>query len=249
MHRLQAIELIQQHHPVMGESEIVSHINRVQQDFTMKTGCNRYLQDVGDTVAGQRYYPSIATTILITKVYRLWVDDVLLPRLVTRDAAMLIDDDEHENPDNALSTPTTESLDRYWYPQTKDYTASNKRYQYLAVGIVEKSTDATKRHGKVSDFQTITKSGLQIRLDYEGMPADVIVNAGKNDLGGNIGVPPQFAIAIVNKVIATGYRDPRNQKPQMAQYFEETYNEEVKQAKKWVRRNYIGTGHIVPCDF
>ena len=55
MTQKQLIELIQQHHPVMGETEIRLALNRAQDDFCYKTELikDTYTQD---SVAGQRYY-------------------------------------------------------------------------------------------------------------------------------------------------------------------------------------------------
>ena len=62
-------------------------------------------------------------------------------------------------------------------------------------------------------------------------------------------IPTQFHEALVYKVIANGYREPRNLEIQLAQYFDLEYNNIVKNAKKFARSNYQTTGTIVPQDY
>ena len=62
-------------------------------------------------------------------------------------------------------------------------------------------------------------------------------------------IPNQFHEALVYKVIANGYREPRNLEIQLAQYFDLEYNNIVKNAKKFSRSNYQTTGTIVPQDY
>ena len=62
-------------------------------------------------------------------------------------------------------------------------------------------------------------------------------------------IPTQFHETLVYKVIAMGYKDPRNLEIQLAQYFDLEYNNGVKNAKKYARSNYATTGTIVPQDY
>ena len=57
------IELVRQHHPHMGESEIVKLLNRAKNDFCART---EIVKDsyVFDTVVNQRYYMKIQENIL-----------------------------------------------------------------------------------------------------------------------------------------------------------------------------------------
>ena len=124
MNRIEFIELVQQHHSHMGETEILKLVNRALDDFTAETEILRRYVDIADTVAGQRYYPSYTVDAAlysnaingdsdIIKIFNVWIDDVLIPRLTTKNAAMLIDDDEFQVPDNALANPTATSNKRY----------------------------------------------------------------------------------------------------------------------------------------
>ena len=62
-------------------------------------------------------------------------------------------------------------------------------------------------------------------------------------------IPNHFHEALVTKVIASGYKDPRHLEIQLAQYFDLEYNNMVKTAKKYARSNYLSTGTIVPQEF
>ena len=119
MEHQQFIDFLQQHHPHISEKEACMRINRVSDDFCMRTEILKANIDIGDTTAGQRYYPSAADgdnnfindtasqveedgayhgggfNGRVFKILNVWVDDVLIPRLVTKNAAQLIDDDEY----------------------------------------------------------------------------------------------------------------------------------------------------------
>ena len=62
-------------------------------------------------------------------------------------------------------------------------------------------------------------------------------------------IPRRFHMAIVNKAIADFYKDPRNQDPDRAQFYEASYEREVLEGKKYARGNHIGTGYIKPVEF
>ena len=79
------IELVQQHHPHMGETEIVKLLNRAKNDFCAKTEILKTTKTIS-TVANQRYY-NLDKTIL--KIKDVWLDSVKIPRLI---AKPIIDD-------------------------------------------------------------------------------------------------------------------------------------------------------------
>ena len=83
------IELIQMHHPHMGQTEIVKLLNRAKDDFCAKT---EIIKDTytTSTVANQRYY-TIDNKIL--KIKSVWLNDVEIPKLIGKP---LIDDDTSE---------------------------------------------------------------------------------------------------------------------------------------------------------
>jgi hypothetical protein len=90
MKNKEMIELVQQHHPHMGEVEIIKLINRAKNDFCAKT---ELVKDsfTSVTVADQRYY-TLDNGII--KILSVWINDVLIPRLLGKP---IIDDDTSES--------------------------------------------------------------------------------------------------------------------------------------------------------
>ncbi len=84
------IELIQQHHPHLGEVEAIKLINRAKDDFCAKT---EIVKDsyTSVTEANQRYY-TIDSKIL--KIKSVWLNDVEIPMLLGKP---IIDDDTGED--------------------------------------------------------------------------------------------------------------------------------------------------------
>ena len=248
MHRVELIELVQQHHSHMGEVEILKLINRAMDDFTAETECLKRYKTIGTTTAGQRYYPAAGSELEdteiggntdILRIMNVWVDDVLIPRIVSKDEALLIDDAEHESADNALATATSTSNKRYWYPIDDSG---------VRVGLVEESLRATTRDDKVSNFQSISEGSLQIRLHYISRGTHL----AKSSTSGATFTPEiqsMYHEALTYKAIASGYKDKRNQDLQAAQYFDNEYEVAVKKAKKRARSNNVTVGHIVPHSY
>tara|TARA_R100001443_G_scaffold26566_1_gene39839 strand:+ start:8372 stop:9118 length:747 start_codon:yes stop_codon:yes gene_type:complete len=248
MNRIELLELVKQHHAHMGEIEILKLINRAMDDFTAETECLKRYKTVGTTVAGQRYYPAVGGELTdtaidgssdILRVLNVWVNDVLTPRLISKDEAMLIDDDEHESADNALSTPVSSSTERYWYPIDDSG---------VRLGLVEKSIRNTTRDDVTTDFQSISTAGLQIRAHYISRGTHLAANSSSGSTY-IPEIPSMYHEALTYKAIAQGYKDPRNQRVDVAQYFDNEYEIAVKKAKKRARSNNITTGHLVPHNY
>lgn len=81
------MELVQLHHPHMGEVEIVRLLNRAKNDFCAKTEIVKDSYTL-NTVANQRYY-DIDNRIL--KIKSVWLNDVKIPRLIGKP---IIDDED-----------------------------------------------------------------------------------------------------------------------------------------------------------
>ena len=81
------IELVQQHHPHMGEVEIVKLLNRAKDDFCAWT---EIVKDsyTFNTVATQRYY-DIDNRII--KIKSVWLDNLKITKLVGKP---IIDDED-----------------------------------------------------------------------------------------------------------------------------------------------------------
>jgi hypothetical protein len=224
MTQKQLIELIQQHHGGMGETEIRLALNRAQDDYCDKT---ELIQDTytQNSVAGQRYY-TLHSKIL--KVLSVQVNDVQIPRLI---GAPIIDDDEFDA-QAGLTAPTGSSDDRYWY-------IDNGR-----LGVVEKG--AVTRDGKTSGYQSISEV-KEIRIYSISKATDFTIDLTEVSL-----LPSQFHDALVYKIISDGYlRAGVNEfNPQASQVFEGKYQMLVKDGKKHARSNYTGGATIiVPTDF
>jgi len=84
------VELVQQHHPHMGEVEIIKLLNRAKDDFCEQT---EIVKDsyTSTTEANQRYY-TIDNKII--KILSVWLNDVMIPKLVGKPK---IDDDTGED--------------------------------------------------------------------------------------------------------------------------------------------------------
>jgi len=84
------IELVQQHHPDMGEKEIINLLNRAKDDFCARTEMIKDTYTTA-TVANQRYYTLDGKLL---KIRNIWLNDVEIPRLSGKP---IIDDDTSES--------------------------------------------------------------------------------------------------------------------------------------------------------
>jgi hypothetical protein len=227
MTQKQLIEVIQQHHPNMGESEIRTSLNRAQDVFTAKTEIIKktYTQN---SVAGTRYY-TLDPQVL--RIYKVQFNDVNIPRLV---GAPLIDDDEFDS-QSGLAAASTSSNDRYWY-------IDNGR-----VGIVEKVAEAVSRDDKKSDYQSVSVA-KEIRLYTISQAVDFTA-----DLAEVSEIPSQYHDALVYKVLSDAYlrAGAAEFNPQASQLFDVKFKETVVDAKKEARNNYMTSGSsiIAPTSF
>ena len=72
------IELVQQHHPQLGEVEAIKLLNRAKNDFCAKTEILKTTKTLS-TEASKRYY-RLDKTIL--KIQEVWLDSVKIPMLI-----------------------------------------------------------------------------------------------------------------------------------------------------------------------
>ena len=85
MTQQELMELVQQHHPHMGEAEVRKALNRTQSQFCAETGI---IEDTfTDTlIANQRYYKLAEGNALanhpILEIKRVDIDGEIIPRLV-----------------------------------------------------------------------------------------------------------------------------------------------------------------------
>lgn len=120
--------------------------------------------------------------------------------------------------------------------------ANTNRYWYMdknrSLGVVEQATNAVTVNGVTSDYQSVSKvlSGRIYSISrVESL--SVLDNAPDE-------IPEQFHEAIAYKVIAMGYKDPRNLNIELAQYFDMEYEKALREAKKYSRSNSIRAGYI-----
>ena len=73
------IELVQQHHPHMGETEAIKLLNRAKDEFCERTDIYKKTDATIDTVADTRWY-SIPSGLL--RIEEIYFDDVKIPRLI-----------------------------------------------------------------------------------------------------------------------------------------------------------------------
>ena len=226
MKQLELVEIIQQHHPMMGHTQIRKALNRAQDDYCANTELmkKRYIQS---STAGKRYYELTNRILTILKVQ---INDVDIPRLI---GSTVIDDDEFDA-SVGLTAPSTSSNERYWY-------INNDR-----VGIVEKVKSAITRDGKTSDYQSISETGKEIRLytiDYAGDFTEALDFESE--------LPLQFHEGLTHKVIADEYLKSSGAEVNINAHkmFWIKYNESIKEGRKYARGRHHQTGFIKPTDF
>ena len=120
------------------------------------------------------------------------------------------------------------------------------RYYYIKndeIGIVERSEDGVTVNGVISHYISPTTGGT-VKVHYTGRPADM-----DGDFIDTSSLPAIFHKYIVSKVIAEGYKDPRNLDIQAAQYFDMEFEKGIARARKEGQNSYVSTGTIRPVDF
>jgi len=223
MKQLELIELIQQHFPLMRETEIRKALNRAQNDYCARTELIKetYVQN---SIAGHRYY-NLDDNIL--KIMSVQINDVEIPRL---QGNPIIDDDEFDGAEG-LTTPSSSSNERYWYIRNNQ------------LGLVEKIRNAVTRDDKTTDFQSISEV-KEIRIYAISQGTDF-----GDDLTQESDLPVQFREALTYKVISDGYVIGESANPEAHKVFYTKYMDSVKQGRKFARSNYTQTGNIRQTHF
>ena len=72
------IELVQQHHPHMGEVEVIKLLNRAKDEFCERTEIYKKTNSGSTTIAGTRWY-GLPSGLL--KIENVFLNDVEIPRL------------------------------------------------------------------------------------------------------------------------------------------------------------------------
>ena len=101
------------------------------------------------------------------------------------------------------------------------------------------------RDGYTSDWKSVTVA-KNFRIYAISRDDDL----SSNDLTNTFNqIPTQFHESIVYKVIASGYKDPRNMDINNAQYFDAEYISGIKEGKKFSKSDYTDVGFTKPQDF
>ena len=113
------------------------------------------------------------------------------------------------------------------------------------MGIVEKTTNAVTKNGVTTDWKSITQVKAT-RIYAISRDSDISINEMTNTFNQ---IPAEYHEVLVYKVVAMGYKDPRNMDLKNAQYFDGEYAIGVKEGKKFSRNNYTDVGFISPQEF
>ena len=137
---------------------------------------------------------------------------------------------------------------------------AKQRYWYIdkhKLGIVEKSTNAVTKENVTSNYSSVSEV-KDLRV-YAISKPDALYSSTSSEGGANyltVGtdpalteIPEQFHEVTVNKVIANGYKDPRNLNIDLAQFFEAEYLMGLREAKKFSKSRYRKGGYIKAYDF
>ena len=116
------------------------------------------------------------------------------------------------------------------------------------IGIVEKATNSTTKENATTDYASISEV-KDLRLYGIMKPDALTTNLTNASDPALTEIPSQFHEVIVNKVVANGYKDPRNMNIEAAQYFDIEYEKGVKEGKKFSKSNYSDVGFIRQQDF
>ena len=124
--------------------------------------------------------------------------------------------------------------------------ATIDRYYYIKndeIAIVQRDTSGITVNGVVSDLISPSTS-VTVKIHYTGRPVDFDGTASTEST-----LPAIFHKYIVSKVIAEGYKDPRNLDINAAQYFDMEFEKGIARARKESQSDYTSTGFIKAVDF
>jgi len=95
------------------------------------------------------------------------------------------------------------------------------------------------------NIDSISKAGMTIRVEYTTRPIKFTA-----DLTASSELPDQFHEALCYKVISDLYKLPgETLNLQLAQYFDQQYMLQLREAKKYASRNKVSGGYIKPWSF
>tara|TARA_Y100000310_G_scaffold24437_1_gene23478 strand:+ start:5070 stop:5762 length:693 start_codon:yes stop_codon:yes gene_type:complete len=224
------LEIVQLHHPGQGETMIRQGLNRAQDNFSAKTGMLKATAN-DTTVVAQRGY-TLHDEML--ELYRVELDTELIPKLVGGALSVPIGDVDDEAGVGSTATPVTAKAkaDKYaWYLDCK------------TLYIVEKCA-ATADY--LYEWQSVSTAGMKIKVYYTRKAAKY----SADDLTLVSELPSQFHEALSFKVISDFYKLPGETfNLQVAGYFDQEFEKEVREGKKYAKRGHQRTGFIQPWSY
>ena len=120
----------------------------------------------------------------------------------------------------------------------------DKYFWYISgerLGIVEKKTST----GGADPMWQSPTSQESLRVHYTAKAAHL-----SDDLTETPEIPSQFHEALAMKVIGDLYKLPGETfNLQLAAYFDQQYELQIREAKKYARRHHTSVGYIIPQDF
>ena len=227
MTQQELIEIIQQHHPTSREVAIRKALNRAQDDFSAKTVMLK--ATANDTsVAAQRAY-TLHQEML--DIYRVELENEQIPKLIGAIPIGDVDDVSGEG-SGGKALSILDKADKYaWY------------IDGLSLNLVEKCAATTSYNFK---WQTISTAGLKLRLYYNRKATQF----SANDLTLVSELPSQFHESLSMKVISDFYKLPGETfNLQLAAYFDQEYEKQVREGKKYSKRAFQRTGYIQQWDY
>ena len=126
--------------------------------------------------------------------------------------------------------------------------AAKRRFWYIHNNMLALVDEALTGHiinFTAENYDSISTGDIEIRV----LATVLDKNANYATIDSIHGIPVQFHEALVFKVISTLYEDPRQQKLDMAQYFEQKYQLKLKEAKKYARSGRQTGGVVKPFEY
>ena len=221
------LEVIQLHHPGKGETLIRQGLNRAQDNFSAKTGMLK-ATGTDDTVAGQRRY-TLHSEML--DVYRVELDNEQIPKLLGQPPVGDVDNTAGDGI-SGTAISMKDKKDKYaWY------------IDGFVINLVEKCASTTDYN---FNWQTVSTNDLELRLYYTRKANKFTAN----DLTLVSELPSQFHEALAMKVISDFYKLPGETfNLQVAGFFDKEFEREVREGKKYARRDHQRTGYIQPWGY
>ena len=80
----QLIEMVQQHHPTIGEKELLMIVNRAKDEFCERSEIARQTTDALTTTADAKWYDIPSAYGIFTKIEKVYLNNVEIGRMIGR---------------------------------------------------------------------------------------------------------------------------------------------------------------------